>query len=138
MAEEKSFEAAMRICSSKRSAAEIASILPFKPSRLVERGSRLNGGRAPDSRWILDSPLPESSSVEQHINYFLNLLESNSAQLQNLPGDCEADIWCTISSSSEFAGFSLDRALLKRLAEKNLELIFSVYAEPPKNPAVVA
>ena len=133
MAEGKSFEAAMRICSSKRSAAELASMLPFAPSRSVERGSRLNGGKAPDSRWILDSPLPDSSSIEQHIAYFLNLLESNGAKLQDLPSDCEADIWCTISSPSEFAGFSLDRTLLRRLAATNLELVFSVYAEPAKN-----
>ncbi|SRR6266851_1719539 len=138
MVEGKSSEAAMRICSSKRSARELASVLPFTPSRLVERGSRLNGGKAHDSRWILDSPLAESSPIEEHINYFLNLLESNSTQLQSLPSDCEADIWCTISSSNEFAGFSLDRALLKRLAAKNLELVFSVYAEPAKNRKAVA
>jgi hypothetical protein len=130
MAEGKSFEAAMRICSSKRSAEELASMIPFAPSRLVERGSRLNGGKAPDSRWILDSPLPDSLPIEKHLGYFLDLLESNSVKLQDFPSDCEADIWCTISSAGEFAGFSLDRVLLKRLAARNLELVFSVYAEP--------
>jgi hypothetical protein len=132
MATGRSFEAAMRICSSTRSADALSRLVPFAPSRLVERGSRLNGGTARDSRWILDSPLPESSPIEEHIAYFLDLLDRNAARLQRLPEDCTADIWCTIFSPSEFAGFALDRTLIKRLAAKELELVFSVYTEPEK------
>src|SRR6267142_6354769 len=121
-----SFASAMRICSFKRSAAEIATLLPFPPSRLVERGP--DQKKEPkDSRWILDSPLPDTVSVEEHIQYFVNLLETNSKGLRNLPRDCEIDIWCTISSTTEFNGFSLDRTLLKRLTTANVELIFGVY-----------
>lgn len=132
MSEGRSFEAAMRICSAVRSAADLAALVPFRPSRLVERGSKLNGGKSPDSRWILDSPLPEQSSIEEHITYFLDLIETNSAKIGKLPSDCEADIWCTISSPDQFAGFALDRVLLRRLADKELELVFSVYTESAK------
>jgi Domain of unknown function (DUF4279) len=132
--EKRLVEAAMRICSSKRSAAEIASLLPLKASRLVERGSRLNGGTAKDSRWILDSPLSENASIEDHITYFVNLLEGDGVRLQDIVGDYETDIWCTVSSTGEFTGISLDRALLKQVAAKNLELVFSVYADPATEP----
>src|SRR2546423_13814670 len=116
MADTKTFDAAMRFCSSISSAAELASILPVKPSRLVERGSRLNGGTAKDSRWILQSPLPETSPIDEHIGYFLSLLEREQDLLQKLPRDCEADIWCTVHTPSEFAGFGLEEVLIRRLA----------------------
>jgi len=130
MATERSFEAAMRICTASHSAGALSRAIPFPASRLVERGSRLNGGTARDSRWILDSPLPETSPIEEHIGYFLGLLEQHTDGLKQLPTDCSIDIWCTIFTSGEFAGFALDRALIKRLAAKGLELVFSVYTEP--------
>lgn len=136
MAEVKTFDAAMRFCSSTSTAADLASVLPGKPSRLIDRGSRMNGGTARDSRWILQSPLPDTTPIEEHIEHFLRLLESVPDLLDRLPKDFEADIWCTVHTPSEFAGFGLGEELVQRIAAHRLGLVFSVYsdAEEEKPP----
>lgn len=129
---EKSFEAALRVSSRQRSASDIASLLGLKPSRSVERGTykTANGGDAyrEESRWIFDSTLADTSSIEEHIGHLLKIIEDSRSSLQRLPKDCEIDIWCTVSSDSGFAGFCFDKELIKRAAAASVDVIFSVYA----------
>jgi len=137
MSSEKTFEAALRVCSSIRTASDIASRLPIKPSRLVEKDSASPTTRTPraasDARWILDSGLADATPIEDHIHSFVRLLEQHAESFKKLPDDCEIDVWCTISSSEKFAGFSVDWQLIERLAAYHVGLVFSVYAGQPKD-----
>jgi hypothetical protein len=130
--QEKSVEAALRISSRERSASDIASLIGVKPSRSVERGhfKNVGGGDAyrEESRWILDSAMPDASSVEEHIGHLIKVVEDSRSRLQRLPNDCEIDIWCTVSSDGGFAGVCFDKDLIKRAAAVSVDVIFSVYA----------
>ena len=135
MSEMKAFEVALRVCSFERPAEDIASRLPIKASRLIEKDSQgsITGNRriVQDSRWILDSGIPDATPLEHQIDYFVRLFEKNKAAFKKLPDDCEIDLWCTVFSLEEFTGFSLDRILIQKLAEYRVGVVFSIYTDSP-------
>ena len=114
--------AAIRISAGATDVSQIAALIPLTPTRKTERAK----SSAAESRWIYESDLP-SSSIEDHVEGLLSLIEANRSSFKALPTDCEIDIWCTISSQREFVGFYLSRGLLKRAASLDVEFVFSVY-----------
>lgn len=115
--------ATIRVSSPTASANEVASIIQLQPTRLVQREVTA----AVEARWLFDSQLPETVSIEEHIEVLLFLIEKHKAEFESLPSDCVVDIWCTISSQGEFVGFALPRVIVQRVAALGLELVFSVY-----------
>ncbi len=115
--------AVIRVSSPSVPASELAALLHIQPTRLVEQ-PKSSGAEA---RWFFESKLPESASIEEHIEDLLSLIEKHKAEFESLPPDCETDIWCTISSSSEFAGFVLSKKLIQRANRLGISFVFSVY-----------
>src|SRR5688500_8619889 len=111
--------AAIRICAKKTDPLKISAIIPLRPTRITD-GSKAAGG---EFRWIYESTLV-SAEIEPHIDGLIGVIELHRAKFDQLPEDCEIDIWCTISSAREFVGLSLSRKTLERAAALNLELIF--------------
>jgi hypothetical protein len=121
--EERSAAATIRVSSPTASANEVASVIHLQPTRLVQRVE----SAAVEARWLFDSHLPESASIEEHIEALLYLVEKHKPEFESLPPDCAVDIWCTISSQKEFVGFALPKAIIQRAAVLGLEFVFSVY-----------
>lgn len=121
--EKRSAAATIRVSSPTASASEVASVIHLQPTRLVQRAE----SAAVEARWLLDSHLPQSASIEEHIEALLFLAEQHKTEFESLPPDCAVDIWCTISSQREFAGFALPKAIVQRAAVLGLEFVFSVY-----------
>jgi len=113
---------------------EISQALDIKPTRSIKKGEKTNkrsvsSDFSKESRWLLDSNLSDLASLEEHINQLLEVLEKNRSFLEkNIKSD-EIEIRCTFSSETGQGGFVLDRSLLKRLSEFNIDLIVSLY--PP-------
>lgn len=122
--------AAIRVSSPTVSANEMAFVLHLQPTRLVERSE----SAAIEARWLLDSHLPESASIEEHIEALLSLIEEHKPEFQSLPPDCAIDIWCTISSLREFVGFALPKTIIQRAAVLGLDFVFSVYRNEEEAP----
>lgn len=125
------FDASIRIISESLSVQELTSTIGHEPTRSSSPVTSSNAdGTRHDFRWILDSELPDSSSLEEHLEALLGFLEQRHSVFARLPQDCTIDLWCTAYSSSSFLGIVLDRSLIKRAAMLGLSFVISAYREP--------
>jgi hypothetical protein len=112
--------AAIRVSGQTTDIAQIASRIPLPPTRKVDA----KHSASQESRWIYESTI-SSSLIEDHIA----ALEGHRTSFESLPADCQIDIWCTISTSREFAGFGLSRDVLQRASSLNLQFVFGIYVD---------
>lgn len=130
-----SSSAALRITSNTMSPAAIANLLKIKGARLVESnigpqvGKKSDASQTSESRWILESPCSDSSSVSEHIEYILALVEQHLNEFREISNQSEIDIWCTVTIGHGQGGMDLDPQLIKRLAAVPVRLIFGLYSE---------
>jgi hypothetical protein len=77
--------------------------------------------------WMIESDLPESAELEDHIRSLCDKVQSRSQALDTLRADCDVDIFCGYFSESGQAGFGLSNEVLSRVVGLGLDLIFDVY-----------
>ena len=124
--------AALRIASDVRSASEIASLIGITPTRQYEKGDIVSrkspaSPRRRNSMWMIESDLPESTEIEDHIRSLCDKIQSRSQALDTLRSNCTIDIFCGYFSESGQAGFTLSNEVIGRVAALGFDLIFDVY-----------
>lgn len=123
----------LRIFSAALSPAEISERLSLLPTEAFERGTQMSI-RNPASvvrdkaAWFLESGLPASSSVEDHIGALMNLVEDRAQEFASLKAQCNIDIFLGCSIENGQGGFTLESGLLERIAATPLDLNFDLYA----------
>lgn len=135
MNEDKWSSATLRINSKYRSVADITELLKTKPSRSVDKGSRLSWSNqdsavSEEYCWLLDSGLADSEPLEAHVIKLVSFLEKNFSTLNILIVDCEIELWCAFASGTSQGGVVFNAELLKRLTVLPLNLIIDLY--PPE------
>ena len=124
--------ASLRIHSSTLLPAEITKVLRTTPTSIWGKGA-LMSPRNPDSRrretsiWLLESGLPDSAELEDHIAYLVTFLEEHLVQFKAIQADCTIDIFCGFFSYQSQGHFSLDHILMKRLVALEGDLVFDIY-----------
>jgi hypothetical protein len=115
-----------------RSAGEITAVIGISPTREYEKGDIISRKspkpvRRQNSMWMIESGLPESADIEDHILSLCDKIQPCSEALNSLRSDCDVDIFCGYFSESGQAGFSLSNQVLGRVVSLGLDLIFDVY-----------
>jgi Domain of unknown function (DUF4279) len=124
---------AVRITSATANVAEISKVLGMEPTRAHERGT-LTSPRNPESQrrdrlvWLVDSDVPEESSLEDHLRWAVHLAGQIRARGAALPEDWSGDIHIAWTPEESQEGVHLDRELLAALGETSFNLLLSVYA----------
>lgn len=121
--------AALCIYSQTKSVADISALMGTNPSRSIDRGQPVSernpkGRKSEESRWILDSALPEATPLDEHVAALLAIVEKKAVALAN----SDIEIRCTFSSENSQGGFVLKADVSKRLAEQRVDLIVSLYS----------
>jgi Domain of unknown function (DUF4279) len=124
-----SASAALCIYSQTRSVADISALMGTNPSQSIDKGQPVSGrnpqgGKSEESRWILDSTLPETTPLDEHVAALLAIVEKKAAVLAN----SDIEIRCAFSSENGQGGFVLKADVSKRLAEQHVDLIVSLYS----------
>jgi Domain of unknown function (DUF4279) len=124
--------ASLRVSSARLLPTVITEALGRKPTRSGERGS-LMSPRNPDSQkrevsfWLLESELPESAELEDHVASLLSIVEERSTQLQQIRGLCDIDICCAFFSKQSQGGFFFSVDLMRRVVAIEADLVFDIY-----------
>ena len=124
---------AVRITSATATAAEISEAVGMKPTRAYERGTSASP-RNPKSRrrdrlvWLVESDVPEESSLEDHLRWAVHLPGQIRARGTSLPEDWSGDIHIAWSPKESQEGVHPKGELLAALGETSFNPLLSVYA----------
>jgi hypothetical protein len=121
----------IRIVSSELGVEDISKRLDLQPTRTGRNHG--SSGAVPDERWFLDCDLPDSESIETQLRATLDRMWQSREKFQALRSVADVDIWCTVSTPKEFAGFVLEREIVERAAALGVDFVFSVYAGSEKH-----
>jgi hypothetical protein len=110
-----------RIVSSELSPTAIDEIVGLEPTSVVERP---DGG----SVWVLDSGLPPSRPVEDHVEALLRLVRPRGDELRKVRGTCE--IFIGFAAEDGQGGMSFLAPVLDELAQLGIDLVLDLY--PPE------
>jgi hypothetical protein len=127
--------AAIAISSSSMTPSQISNLLRIEPTNFHKKGSlvserNINGPKRQRYLWLLDSKLPQTFSLEQHIQGLIEIIECQLEGFNEILGSCKCELYCGFSSGSGQGGFVLNSELLKRVASLSLDLVVDLY--PPE------
>jgi hypothetical protein len=126
------YTASLRVFSETISLAELTEALG-SASKGYDRGD-LVSRRIPDGKrhqragWFLESEARRVKRLEDQIEDLVAFVEERRETFDALAPRVEKDIFCGIfSGQSAQGGFTLEPALLRRLADLGLEVVFDLY-----------
>jgi Domain of unknown function (DUF4279) len=115
---------------------QISSLLKCEPSSKTRKGEIVaddGEGRqriSPLGSWRLESAESEQVDLEEQVLKLLSRVIEDPEVWQRLTTQYKVDLFCGVflNEGSWNRGFSLSPAVLKELAERNLEIGFDIYA----------
>ncbi|MGB6975338.1 MAG: DUF4279 domain-containing protein [Terracidiphilus sp.] len=114
---------------------EVTSSLGIQATSSGLKGEILSSSRLKKplrtSIWRLASPLNTEQPLEDHLNWLLDVLEPKSDVVSKLAKEFDVDFFCGFSSANGQGGFTLDPALLARLARLTVPLFLDLYPPGP-------
>lgn len=113
-------------------ASVVTQLMQLEPKRVLVAGQPKPNVPKMLSRqnsWILESPLPSSAHVEEHIEALLVLLQSHAEAITTLINvyQAEAGINCAIYYKDFNSGIHLSHNITRRVASLGLYLGFDLY-----------
>jgi hypothetical protein len=75
----------------------------------------------------IDSALSDESSVSEHLEYLVSVVEKCSVCIAQLPPECGREIWFKISYEQGQLGLDLPAHLLSILAPLDISIMFDIY-----------
>jgi Domain of unknown function (DUF4279) len=126
-------KSAVRISSASAAAGEITTALGVEPTSTGALGD-LMSPRNPKSQrfdrhvWLLDSDVPEESSLEDHLRWAVELGEHIRERASALPEDWSGDVVIGWTPNESQEGVYLDRDLLAALARTSFNIALTAYA----------
>jgi len=108
----------------------VTDLLQIEPSKAWAKGEPVQGskrGIRTHSRWVLESPLERSETVEEQLAALLPLLEARAAEVAEVSRRFEAGLMCACYFYETNPGFHLDSALLQRVSALGLDFDFDLY-----------
>ena len=109
---------------------EVSALLGRDPTRCHRKGDPLGNGRGvePTGAWILDSPLPEKTEIEEHIERLLGSLTGDPDEWEQLSSRFSASILCSAFMDQYNEGFELSPRIAQSVAERGLVIAFDLYS----------
>lgn len=108
---------------------EITRYIGIPPSVIWHKGETRSNTHLleKDNGWELKSMLPQESSLAEHVNYLLELMEPARAQLEEITREYYSLLACVIYFDNEMPEIHFDSDVIKRLAALNLRLDIDLY-----------
>ena len=131
---EKWSKAALSIHSDSLSPDDIGSELGLTATRSHTKGSQRrvqSWGLWKDSYWGFSSPLGDHRDMANHLVWLLDTLEPKVETLNQLSRSCRIVFFCGFSSDNGQGGFTLESAVLARLAKLGVAFVLDLY--PPES-----
>jgi hypothetical protein len=129
--------ASFRASSAEVTPEAIRDALGLQPTKLFRKGdpyTKRSTSIRKEHLVVVESGLPASEPLEQHLTALCDLLEPVAARLPAIADRCEYDIFCGFSSGSGQGGFTLSPELLQRLAALKIELAVDLYPPTAARP----
>jgi hypothetical protein len=135
-----SVNVSVRVAGDQLDPDEVTTALATSPTFAARKGERrLSGGREVVQRtgvWLVDfRGAPEEWTLADAINELLNRLPADNAVWERLAAKYVLDVSCGLYLAAWNRGFALPPALLRRLAERHLELNVDIYCNGPRDAA---
>jgi|LSQX01.3.fsa_nt_gb hypothetical protein len=137
MRKQEYFKVTFRIMGDELEPSKISILLGISPHQSHKKGepntSKTKKGKIVSyspfnsGLWLINSNLPESSCLEDHINSILTCLEPVKDKLKQLSYDgYKMDIYCGYFTGEQ-AGFNLNNLVLQRMANLNVDFGINIY-----------
>lgn len=113
---------------------EVSALLGRDPTRCHRKGEPIASGNPsgsgvePTGAWILDSPLPDKTEIEEHIETLLSTLSSDPDEWEQLSSRFSASILCSAFMDQYNEGFELSPRVAHSVAERGLVIAFDLYS----------
>jgi hypothetical protein len=122
-------KATLRVFSTARTLAELTGILG-PPDRGFSKGesSGPGGKQGPRTFWSWESRAGRSATFELHLQEVLSFIDAVEG-FEQLRQDCEADVFCMLSTTNGQGGANLSHELMARLGARQLSLVLDVYGD---------
>lgn len=88
--------------------------------------SRSEGVRS-ENLWCFEITEEGILALENQLARVVEILEEKAQEIHELQQNCDVELFCGYFSDSGQAGFVLSTALLKRLSQTGVDLVFDVY-----------
>ena len=108
---------------------EVSALLGCQPSRFHRKGDgRPQGDPSiePTGAWILESLLPETAEIEDHVESLLSQISNDGDEWANLTTRFSASILCTLLIDQYGGVFELSPRLAEWMAERGLVIAFEL------------
>jgi len=110
--------------------AVVTELMGFAPTKAWTRGEPLPNhptATRNHSRWTFQSSLPLQSSVEDHLEALLPLLEQHGDRVRRCAASFPTQLWCAIYYRDFTPTIRLSPNLLRRISELGLHLDLDLY-----------
>ena len=122
------YSASLRIMDMPDKHEEITDILGVKPS-ICHKADEVNkyGELWGNDIWTIKSPLPESQSLDEHIEWLSNLVSPHKNYVHGLMAQgADVDIFLGYRSDCEWCGFDLKAKSLALFTELGVDMTVSI------------
>ncbi|MDB6004497.1 MAG: hypothetical protein JWR15_1484 [Prosthecobacter sp.] len=127
-------KASIRILSLTESPERVSEILNLSPSLVAHKGDLIslhvpNSPQRSHSLWILESSLPQTVSLEEHIAHLCGVLVAARADVEQIRSQCDVfELFCMMSPTGDQGSVKLSAASLALLAQLRVDVVLDVYA----------
>lgn len=106
----------------------VSALLGGVPTRSHRTGDALDGDvlPAPTGAWVLDSSLPDTAEIEEHVSELLAKLTGDVDEWGTLSARFAVDVRCELEVGELGEGFDLSPRLAAALGKRGIVLSFSV------------
>ena len=106
----------------------VSALLGGIPSRSHRKGDALDGDAlpAPTGAWVLDTSLPDTAEIEEHVSELFGKLTSDLDEWGTLSARFAVDVRCELEVGDAGEGFDLSPRLAAALGERGVVLSFSM------------
>jgi Domain of unknown function (DUF4279) len=107
----------------------VSAIIGLGPTNFRVKGERVERSAIlrKQSKWSIDSGLPEHADLAEHLESLLAILEEHKTGVREVALTAEVGIQCAAYWHTSQPGFHLSRELLSRVAALGLSLDFDMY-----------
>ena len=106
----------------------VSALLGGVPTYSHLTGDSIDGDAlpAPTGAWVLDSSLPDTAEIEEHVAALFGKLTSDLDEWATLSSRFAVDVRCELEACDPGDGFDLSPRLTASLAERGVVLSFSL------------
>ena len=128
MASIQSINVSLRILGDDLDPEGVSALLGMEPTHGRRKGDAVDGDALPAATgaWILESSLPETAEIEEHVSQLLAPLSGDLDEWGTVTTNFSADMRCDLTLGNGSEAFDLSPRLAQSLAERGIVISFHI------------